>query len=54
MKKRTTISTETREVWVIRELTDKDQAANPETDNSDKKPFQPPPTFKTKTLADEK
>ena len=39
MKKRTTISTETREVWVIRELNDKVQATNPETDNSDEKPI---------------
>jgi hypothetical protein len=39
MKKRTTISTETREVWVIRELNDKVQATNPETANSGDKPI---------------
>jgi len=39
MKKRTTITTETREVWVIRELNEKDQATNPETHNSEEKPI---------------
>jgi len=37
MKKRTTISTETREVWVIRELNEQGQATDPETNNSDEK-----------------
>ena len=37
MKKRTTISTETREVWVIRELNERGQETDPETNDSDEK-----------------